>query len=834
MSIRQIARAGKFFLLGLLFCLGIVACNQQGSNPIVQLAPKQMLQSVVAIPDPKLPDWIEQISPMGAAEPLAQIRIRFKSPIIPLSALGSKEQEAQLRRFQLTPAIPGQFRFLTPRMVGFQADRALPKATRFQVTLQAGLQDLEKHQIQQDVSWTFNTESIQLTNLPTLADANIDPSPVDLNPEIFITANTELDPQSVQATLTPDQQNSKIPLKVELKEEKVNQHHDRFSNNPQEQFNPALRQWIYRLTPKQKLAKATQYHLELAKGIRPKTGNLPTETAFTGNILTYAPLALQGLEYIEKPDAGGAFGRFSQGAAQLKFNNTLVAEKAKQAISIDPPPKESPSLLRVYDGDRVVGLNPWALAPDTTYKITIKPELADTFGQTLEKPVTLTYKTGDVAADLWAPMGLHVFPSSQPLQLNLDVVNLPKPEYKASYRRLEPTDLVYFDSAYPQDRGQGLLPDADRWSTATIANPKPNQVTKVAIPLKEKLGSDAGLLAYGVKGRTYEYDDSNPKSSGKIWHEPTFYGLVQLTNLGLFSQWFPESGLIRVHHLNDGAAVNNAQVEIYRSQLNAKSRPTPSTCATGKTDSAGVLQLNQTQLQSCMPVGKSAFTDAPELLTIVREGKDWAFSRSQEWSGSYGYGIYAGWESDKAVSRGTIFSDRQLYQPGETAWFTGVATYLKDGKLKRDQNAVYQITLKDPKGNKTDLGSQTTNEFGTFSLQVPLQENRALGNYRIEAKSKADVNISGEFRVAEFKPPNFKVDLKLDREFAKLGETVNAQIQSNYLFGPALESAQVDYYVTREKADFTPKGWTEFQFGRQWYWPEEEPINPAWLDDASW
>ncbi len=823
MPVRRISRLGKYCLLGLLFCLGIVACNYQGPNPIAQLVPQKPLEAVEAVPDPELPTWIEQISPIGEADALAQIRIRFKSPIIPLSALGSDEQQAQLSRFEITPQLPGQFRFLTPRMVGFQADRALPKATRIKVTLKAGLKDLEQHQIRQDVAWTFNTETIKLTDLPTLpSDASVEPSPVGLEPEVLITANTELDVQSVQATLNPAGQNGSVPVKVELKEATDRTNTDPFAS-PQEKFNPALKQWIYRFTPQRQLDKATRYQLKIAPGIRPKTGNLASETAFTGGIMTYAPLAFQGLEYIDQPHGGGAFGRFTQGAAQLKFNNGLVADKAQQAIEITPPPKEYPSLLRTYDDDRWVGLNPWALEPDTTYKITIKPELTDSFGQTLEQPVTLEYKTGNVAADLWAPTGFNIFPTSKQLQLTIDAVNLPKPEYQASYHRVEPTELVYFDSAYPQGQERGLLPDASRWPTESIDKLTPNQTQKVTIPLQTKLGSGTGLLAYGIQARTYQYSDNPEKSNAKSWREPKFYGMVQLTNLGVFTQWFPESGLVRVHHLDDGKAVENAQVEVYRSELGAKSRPTPRPCATGQTNTTGVLQLDQSQLQACMPDGKSIFSEAPKLLTIVREDQDWAFSRSQQWSGSYGYGIYAGWQGDKPISRGTIFSDRQLYQPGESAWLTGVAAYLSNGKLQRDRKIAYEVTLKDPKGNKTDLGTQTTNEFGTFSLEVPLQANRALGNYQIEAKSRAGVTIRGDFRVAEFKPPNFKVDLSLDREFANLGDAVTAQTQSNYLFGPALEGAQVEYYVTREKSDFTPKGWSEFEFGRRWYWPEEEP-----------
>lgn len=38
-----------------------------------------------------------------------------------------------------------------------------------------------------------------------------------------------------------------------------------------------------------------------------------------------------------------------------------------------------------------------------------------------------------------------------------------------------------------------------------------------------------------------------------------------------------------------------------------------------------------------------------------------------------------------------------------------------------------------------------------------------------------------------------------------------------------LAAGQLKYYVTRSQANFTPKGWEEFAFGQQWFWPENPP-----------
>ena len=186
-----------FVLLALCVALAIKGCS------IANIASGASPQpSVAAIAVPKLPDWIEQISPIGDAATTAQIRIRFKESIIPIESLESKEPQELLKKFAIVPPLPGQFRFLTPRMVGFQGDQAIPKATRVQVTLKAGLADLKQHRLEQDFVWTFNTEPIKLTDLPGMpppdASANDTPAPLDIKPVLKFTSNVELDLASLK------------------------------------------------------------------------------------------------------------------------------------------------------------------------------------------------------------------------------------------------------------------------------------------------------------------------------------------------------------------------------------------------------------------------------------------------------------------------------------------------------------------------------------------------------------------------------------------------------------------------------------------------------------
>lgn len=809
---RQYRKMGKRLILIFLFVATLAGCRIFSPASI-----EEPLPNVSALPVPQLPDWIEQINPTGEVSSQSQIQIIFKNPLIPVERLDSPRQRQLLDQFEMTPELPGQFRFLTPRMVGFQADRALPLATRIQVKLEQGLSDLDNHRLDEDLAWTFNTESIQLTNLPgTEENPGSENNPVGLTPKLTFNSNVELDLDSLSqhVKLVSQASNQTVPVKVELTKNQFNSE----SLPPQTQFDPSNHIWQYTITPKQSLQKSTKYILEISPGLHPKRGNLESQFIISSQIKTFDSLQFETLQLYGEPSRGGTYGRFENGSPQLKFNNQILEESARENIRINPPPPEdAPPLVQTYGNSNIINLNPWALEPQTNYTITVGKDLKDQFGQTLEKPVTLSYQTGDVAADLWAPRGVNIFPSTQNLQLNIATTNLPQSKYRASYKIVQPTDLVYTDVAYPREDKKNLLPAEKNWTSFPVKNPTKNETQETSINLREKLGKDTGMLAYGVKARTNRYQENGKRG----WNEPEFYGFVQLTNLGVFSQWFPESGIVKVNHLEDGSPVNNAAVEIYQSQLDATSFPDPKPCATGNTNESGILVLNSENLQQCM--NGDRFIESPELLVIAKEGDDWAFARTYSYSGMYGYGISNDWENSKPLSRGVIFSDRQLYQPGEKVALTGAAYYLENGELKRDKNVNYTVNLITSEGKEKTLGTYPTNEFGTFSLEFTLDSDQALGDYRLSAKADNGVEIYGDLRVAEFKPPNFKVEVNLDKETAIQGESLTVNTESNYLFGSPVVGGKAEYYVTRTPTEFTPKGWEKYNFGRQWFWPEEKP-----------
>jgi uncharacterized protein YfaS (alpha-2-macroglobulin family) len=765
-----------------------------GCTPHAPPAQHEPLPTVSPLPSPAPHAPIASVAPQGDVDVLAQVRARFSDDLIALQRLESPDETAILAHFSIQPALPGRFRFLTPKMIGFEADKAWPAATRVRVTIAKGLKDVRGHELADDVSWTFQTPGVALDELP----GKFDNTPTVLRPSIHFTSNVPLDRASLEAharirvhgdsgdgvalTVPPDTASPSPSPGIA----------------PDQEFDPSQRDLRYVLVPATDLAKGKHYDVVIGPGVLPRDGNLPSDREFTGKLETHDDLRFVKAGY-------GAAGRFTTGDPKLTFT-TQIDPKSLSAITLQPAPPKGSTPFAVGESD--VNVNTALLAPNTTYSVTIAASLQDTFAQKLGSEEHATFRTGDLSPDVWAPEGTNLFPASRDVRLNVVAVNAP-PGVQAKFRALQPADVVQYPDASAYGRGD-VLGDVSAWPQFDAHGPH-NVERTVEIPLRAKLGAPSGVLAYGVRAKLPRREE--PFSAS---------GTVQLTNLGVFAQWFPDGGTVRVHGIADGKPAAGAHVDVYPSQADNEAKSAAVVCASATTDASGIARFAGAAFARCAATDKGE-NNAPPFVTVVRLGADWTYVRTSDSSGAYTGDFYNGWSSATPLARGTIFSDRQLYQPGETAQMTAAGWFLVNGTLRRGKAPSYAITLEQPNGDKHELGRRSLDEFGAFTLPVALAKDAPLGSYTLRAKAGNGEEISGTFRVAEFKPPNFKVDLALDHQVAQRGATISGTATNAYLFGAPLAGASTAFTVTRSPTEFTPKGREAYSFGRRWFWPEQQP-----------
>ena len=803
-------RASALSVFGALLTLSVYACSAPPPNKPAPLA------TVAALPAQPLPGWIASISPRGETKSGAQILIRFKNDLVPVEELEASDRTQLAAQFHLDPPLPGHFTIWTPRMVGFSGEAPLPNATRLRVTLSAGLKDLSGNALAADYAWTFSTEPAVLTATGSGVSANPsdDTPPLDLKPALEIDSNVELDPDSLLAHARIGPADSGAPsLELEMAPAP--------SPSPSTAVaGPAEpnQTFAYRLVPKNALPSGTKFRLTITPGVVPLRGNLPASETVVAYFRSRGPLVLEGVGSFGGPAQDGE-GRFVTGSPALNFSNPLDEKSALAALSIVPAPLQGISPARLSDDGRAIQVNPNVLQPATHYTLTVASGVKDVFGQTLERDASGTFDTGDLIPDIWAPAGLSIFPSGADIALNLTTTNLPERHYRSAFQPIDPKSLVTLDPS-ESDAALSVLPAPEHWPMQPAVLRR-NEAVDSAIPLRAKLGAATGMLAYGATARTFRAPDEHGKP---VWQQPRFTGFVQLTNVGAFAQWFPDGGMVRLAHLSDGSPIAAAKIEIYESLLDRVEKPkvdaAQGPCASGTTGSDGVWRLDRTAFARCASTSTRASTP-PELLVIAHDGSDWGFVRTRRWS-DYA-GVWTGWSAGAPNSRGTIVCDRQLYQPGERAEFSAVGYFERDGSLERGSAASYAVSVTDPSGKTTAIGSRSIDPFGAFAIGWNVAKNAATGYYAISAKAANGEELDGSFQVAQFKPPNFKVDLNLDAQTVAAGATVNAASTSTYLFGAPVEGGTTKFYVTRSRSYFTPKGREAFTFGRTWFYPEEAP-----------
>ena len=768
----------------------VVSCGPPAPN-VPKLAP------VGALPKPLLPSWIASISPTGAAATLAQIRVIFGKPVTPVAALSGDGPREILSHVKIAPALRGHFTVLTPRMIGFVADQALPIGTRVRITLTAGLHDLAGDTLDHDLAWTFETEPLSFDGLPQLTAQGDEatPPPVGLRPKLQVTANAAADAMSLSSHAMLVGGGARVALTAALEAQPTPYP----GTNAEELFNPSLDTWIYDLRPSGDLRRGTTYALHIDPGVEPLYGNRATDQRYDGAVRTYGALTIEPTP----TPASENESRFSGGDPVIAFNNPLDPASVAGGVTISPAPASVKTLLTVPDDrSNTIAIDPYALDPNATYTATVAPSVKDVFGQLFGHRERVLIRTLAFAPGAWAPSGTNVFPAGTAIALNFYATNLPGSKYQAAVARVAPLELLGGASAL------SLLPPYTSWPSRTLSGARRNVQSVVRLPLETQLGSSYGALAYGFR-TALDAPNSDPSNTG----------IVQLTNLGVFAQWFPSHGIVLVQHLSDGAPVGGASVAVYR--VDEDRKLAPQRCASGTTDASGELDLVGIDVERCSALAPS--NQAPNLGVVVTEGADVATVTTWNYSGIYRFDVYGGWTSGAPLSRGTVFSDRQMYQPGERGEITGVAYYVKGSAVVADANASYAVKLVDPSNNETPLGNVRTDAFGVFSMPIAFSKQQALGYYTVDAKASSGNDISGSLRVAEFKPPNFKLDLTLVATSATAGSSVRANVSAAYLFGAPLQGGKARAYVTRDVATVAPKGWDDFSFGPQWYYPEQTP-----------
>ncbi len=307
--------------------------------------------------------------------------------------------------------------------------------------------------------------------------------------------------------------------------------------------------------------------------------------------------------------------------------------------------------------------------------------------------------------------------------------------------------------------------------------------------------------------------------------------LVQVTNLAISVKDSPQNTLIWVTRLDNAAPVAGARVSIVK--------PDGQAMWTGTTAADGVAIAPQTRLRDPRKWYEFAF------LVMAEKDGDIAYVGS-DWNDGilpWEFGNHLDLEEADPLLRGTVFTDRGVYKLGEEVHFKAVlrSNTPSGVRLLADGTPV-SIAVRDTREKLIDERTVKVNAWSTAEWTLTLPAEGALGSYSVRAILESDraklapkaapvargeeeeeeysgdwkKTVSGNFLVAAYRRPDFRVDVTLTGDSRIAGDPLRGIVNARYLFGAPMNKRPAHWTFTHSPLSSAPASIDEFFPSDRW------------------
>ncbi|MEP2777208.1 MAG: alpha-2-macroglobulin family protein [Luteolibacter sp.] len=178
-------------------------------------------------------------------------------------------------------------------------------------------------------------------------------------------------------------------------------------------------------------------------------------------------------------------------------------------------------------------------------------------------------------------------------------------------------------------------------------------------------------------------------------------------------------------------------------------------------------------------------------------------------------------------------TDRPVYKPGDTVHmklWAGEARY-DAAEVSAYAGKTADIEIHDGMNEKVyEKSGLVADDFGGVEFDFELKEEAALGNYRVTVRGAVPYTAFN-FRVEEYKKPEYEVKVEAPDEPVALGESFEATVRANYYHGAPVTEATVKVKVERNFFNdrWFPAGGWDWLYGQGYWWfYGEYPWYPGW------
>ncbi len=533
--------------------------------------------------------------------------------------------------------------------------------------------------------------------------------------------------------------------------------------------------WVVEARPQRPLAGKSGYKLT-ARDAKPKTsGDAPQQLAFD----VAGPLELRAIECGADCILAPSRVLLSSSALVLAFSHR-VAESPLPRVTVTPPVRD---LQVSVNGRRVTVTG--SFAPSSSHHLELTG-LHDTLGQSLATPVRLAVQRNPLDASLAQPEGLLTPSPGELARLALPARNVA--EVLVSAYEVDVRDPAKLRAAMDAVRSRTLPEGAPTVSKALQVAARRDESVDVPLGLDGLLGGKAHLVTTRITKPAFgaaSPSDAGDEDASELT-KPMLALVVPAAAdpLAAHVHRMSDRTLVSVTRLTTGDVVAGAVVKV-------SARPG----LEGRTDPGGVAAL----------VGEVLDDD---VLEVAHEGRALLVS-AHETSTADGLFPHLSTKLTDAATdarRSYLFTERGVYQPGESVHVKGTVRSPRGGRLAPVAKAALAVVAFDASHKETTRAAMTTSDTGGFDLVLSLDER--VGHRTLELRDGETVLATTDLLVAETENPRFLVDV--DAAHME-GDTFVAEVRARYPFGAPLSEGAVHFSLRRtlpgtyfdESADYT-------------------------------
>ena len=591
---------------------------------------------------------------------------------------------------------------------------------------------------------------------------------------------------------------------------------------------------VVKISPKQPLPPGEGWHLMVTQGVENAEKTAATPINWTTNIGNVLPMKFNSAEAVSPLDEMRHLDlSFTKSLPKVIPSGTL-----QRLIKLEPLPEE---LKWEVQGSSVVITGNFDI--DVAYKIKLQPGIISQDGLKTDEAseATVTFHPHE------ASIALAAYSNTQWLggrrAFGLQSANNEK--VQVQIKRVDPNNIVYalrgYD-VYEHDTSGGsaytripyaAMPGKTAWQKDFPTEVEMDQSEHFSFTWDEVLGgAKAGVYFVNVEGR--------PKQGVTDSSTVGAQALIQLTDIGLAWKFSDKQAKVFAFSHTTGQPLKDVQIATFD-------------------DDANPLHNAPTNAEGLADV---PMTDKAHWLVAVGN-QDWhgiRFSRNMSSLGMWDFDVNytsQGEDDGDAATRDTLFfTDRPLYQPGETVYLKiitrqhqpeGLSFHPNREARLRGYDLNQQLFLEkkvtfSESGTHSDIVKLPANGVGSYHFEVSFYKSEAQLKAEAEAKAKAaeeGENEEGDMEegseggddegvadvdearvestsehyiiVQEYQPNAFKITFEAEGIKAE-GETRQVPVRAAYFMGKTLSEATLKWTSTLSQEGFYAEKFRDYAF----------------------